>query len=166
MRKKRLLALVPVTVCIGVLTLALAPATTLAGKGGTPANPAWQSAVSSLSSNGQTLSVSFKEVGLGSQYTSDTITLSATVTSDWGCFTHSGMLPSATNKQGPGTVSNTDTFPARNGSVVGTISLTISSTLSCPPGQNRRLISASYTDIDVLGAAGDFDATPNSLFFP
>jgi hypothetical protein len=131
-----------------------------------PAHPQWQSATSSLSSDGQTLSVAFKEVGLGSQYTSDDITLSATVESDWGCFTKSGNHPQAENKEGPGTQSVTEPFPARNGNVTGTISLSIAPALTCPSGQRLRLISASYTDITVSGAAGDFLATPSTQTYP
>src|SRR6266571_886694 len=90
-----------------------------------PANPQWQYANASLSSNGQTLTVSFKEVGLGSQYLSDNITLSATVESLWGCFTKgpTSNHPQATNKEGPGTLSNTEPFPAKNGQITGSISL-------------------------------------------
>jgi hypothetical protein len=131
-----------------------------------PAHPQWQYANSSLSSNGQTLSVDFKEVGLGSQYTSDLITLSATVTADWGCFTKSGNHPQAENKEGPGTVSNTQEFQTRNGSITDTISLSIGSTLTCPSGQRLRLISATYDDITIHGTAGDFPASPSSLSYP
>jgi hypothetical protein len=133
-----------------------------------PANPQWQYANASLSSNGQTVSVSFKEVGLGSQYLSDTITLSATVESTWGCFTKGSPSnhPQATNKEGPGTLSNSETFPARNGQVTGTISLSIVAPDLCPNGQVERLISASYTNITISGAAGAFLTSPSSLSYP
>jgi hypothetical protein len=133
-----------------------------------PANPQWQRANASLSSDGDTLSVSFKEVGLGSQYLSDDITLSATVEATWGCFTKgpTSNHPQATNKEGPGTLSNTETFPARNGQITGTISLSIVAPDLCPGGQVERLISASYTNITVTGAAGSFLASPSSLFYP
>jgi hypothetical protein len=133
-----------------------------------PANPQWQRANASLSSNGETLSVSFKEVGLGSQYLSDSITLSATVEATWGCYTRgpTSNHPQATNKEGPGSLSNTQVFPARNGQITGTISLSISAPDLCPRGQVERLISASYTNITVTGAAGSFLASPSSLFYP
>jgi hypothetical protein len=133
-----------------------------------PANPQFQYANASLSSNGQTLSVSFKEVGLGSQYLSDTITLSATVDSLWGCFTKgkTSNHPQATNKEGPGTLSNSEEFPARNGQITGTISLSITAPELCPSGQVERLISVSYTNITISGAAGTFSTTPSSLSYP
>jgi hypothetical protein len=133
-----------------------------------PANPAFQYANASLSSNGQILSVSFKEVGLGSQYLSDTITLSATVDSVWGCYTKGqpSNHPQATNKEGPGTLSNSETFATRNGQITGTISLSISAPNLCPPGQSERLISVNYTNIRIHGAAGYFTTNPSSLSYP
>ncbi len=153
-----------------VLAVALVgvAATAAFAKPGAPANPQFQYANSSLSSNGQTLSVSFKEVGLGSQYTTEDITISATVEGLWGCFTRgpTSNHPQATNKEGPGTLSNTQTFPVRNGQTTGTISLSIVAPDLCPNGQVERLISVSYSDITISGAAGDFLATPSSLSFP
>jgi hypothetical protein len=154
----------PSGVILAALAVALASLSLAAvGALAKPANPQWQSANSSLSSDGQTLSVAFKEVGLGSQYTSDDITLSADVDALWGCFTKkSGNHPQATNKEGPGTLSNTQPFDARNGQVTGTISLSIVAPDLCPPGQRERLISANYTNITVSGAAGTFTASPSS----
>jgi hypothetical protein len=133
-----------------------------------PANPQWQYANASLSSNGQTVSVNFKEVGLGSQYLSDTITLTATVEALWGCYTRGPVSnhPQATNKEGPGTLSNTETFDTKHGQITDTISLSIVAPDLCPSGQVERLISASYTNITIHGTAGDFLTTPSSLFYP
>jgi hypothetical protein len=156
--RKVLLLLVAFAAAMVLTTAALAA----------PANPQWQYANASLSSNGQTVTVNFKEVGLGSQYLSDTITLSATVESTWGCFTKGSPSnhPQATNKEGPGTLSNSQVFPARNGQITGSISLSIVAPDLCPNGQVERLISASYTNITITGAAGPFLTTPSSLSYP
>jgi hypothetical protein len=158
----------PSKVILAALAVMALAATSAVAKPGAPANPQWQSANASLSSDGQTVSVAFKEVGLGSQYLTETITLSATVESTWGCFTKgpTSNHPQATNKEGPGTLSNSETFPVRNGQVTGTISLFIEAPDLCPNGQTERLIEASYTNITITGAAGPFLTTPSSLSFP
>jgi hypothetical protein len=151
-----------------ILAVFAAAALTATAAIASPANPSWQYANASLSANGQTISVNFKEVGLGSQYLSDTITLSATVEALWGCYTRgpTSNHPQASNKEGPGTLSNTQTFATKHGQITDTISLSIAAPNLCSPGQDERLISASYTNITIHGTAGDFLTSPSSFTYP
>ena len=108
----------------------------------------------SASLSGSTLTVTFKASGLGNISEAD-FSLSATATATYGCFTKSGHHPSATNKEGPSTATASGTFPVRNGSVSGSLSLSPpASTLSCPSGQHVELISGSYQDVTLSGPQG------------
>src|SRR5215208_3388462 len=118
----------------------------------------------SLNNNGS-LTVSFKEAGLGTNQLIN-YTLSADATATYVCVNRGGANPSAQNKTTvSGPVSATGTFSSgRNGQV--TASLTLSpppSDISCPPGQSLELASVSYTNVvltdttnDVSIAVGDF----------
>src|SRR5215213_2890133 len=102
----------------------------------------------SLNNNG-TLTVSFKEAGLGTNQ-NITYTLTADATATYVCVNRGGANPSAQNKTTvSGPVSATGTFNSgKNGQV--TASLTVSpppSDISCPPGQSLELASVSYTNI-------------------
>jgi hypothetical protein len=111
--------------------------------------------------------VSWKEAGLGSNVL---IEYDASAHADvlYQCVTNSNHCPAATNKQKLD--ANVHAFGAfssgKNGAI--TASLTISppdSTLSCPPGQRRELVSVSYTGIrlDDLTTPVGAPATPSSL---
>src|SRR5215208_6786618 len=118
----------------------------------------------SLNNNG-TLTVSFKEAGLGTNQ-NITYVLSADATATYVCVNRGGANPSAQNKTTvAGPVSSTGTFNSgKNGQV--TASLTVSpppSDITCPPGQSLELASVSYTNVvltdttnDVSIALGDF----------
>jgi hypothetical protein len=102
----------------------------------------------SLNNNG-TLTVSFKEAGLGTNQ-NITYVLSADATATYVCVNRGGANPSAQNKTTvAGPVSSTGTFNSgKNGSV--TASLTVSpppSDISCPRGQSLELASVSYTNV-------------------
>ena len=102
----------------------------------------------SLNNNG-TLTVSFKEAGLGTNQ-NITYVLSADATATYVCVNRGGANPSAQNKTTvAGPVSSTGTFNSgKNGSV--TASLTLSpppSDISCPRGQSLELASVSYTNV-------------------
>jgi hypothetical protein len=99
--------------------------------------------------NDGTLTVSFKEAGLGTNQ-NITYVLSADATATYVCVNNGGGNPSAKNKTTvAGPVSATGTFNSgKNGSV--TASLTVSpppSDISCPPGQSLELASVSYTNV-------------------
>jgi hypothetical protein len=102
----------------------------------------------SLNNNG-TLTVSFKEAGLGTNQ-NITYVLSADATATYVCVNRGGANPSAQNKTTvAGPVSSTGTFNSgKNGSV--TASLTVApppSDISCPRGQSLELASVSYTNV-------------------
>jgi hypothetical protein len=118
----------------------------------------------SLNNNG-TLTVSFKEAGLGTNQLI-TYVASADATATYVCVNRGGGNPSASNKTTvAGPVSATGQFSSgKNGQV--TASLTLSpppSDISCPPGQSLELASVSYTNVTLTDttngvsiAVGDF----------
>jgi hypothetical protein len=99
--------------------------------------------------NDGTLTVSFKEAGLGTNQNID-YTLTAQATATYVCVNRGGANPSAQNKTTvAGPVSASGTFNSgKNGQV--TASLTVSpppSDISCPPGQSLELASVTYTNV-------------------
>jgi hypothetical protein len=110
-------------------------------------------ASANLNANG-TLTVSFKEAGLGTNQLI-TYVASADATATYVCVNKGGGNPSASNKTTvAGPVSATGQFSSgKNGSV--TASLTVSpppSDISCPPGQSLQLASVSYTNVAITDA--------------
>jgi len=114
-----------------------------------------------------TLTVSFKEAGLGTNQNID-YELTAQGTATYVCVNRGGANPSAQNKttvNGP--VKATGTFNSgKNGQV--TASLTVKpppSNITCPPGQSLELASVSYTGVtltdttnNVFISLGDFNS--------
>jgi hypothetical protein len=131
---------------------------------GTIPGPAWASsphfisASASVNSDGS-LTATFKEAGLGTTVSTESITLSVTTaTSEYFCVNGGGKHPSATNKQtAQSSLTTSGNFPVRNGQTTG--SLTVGpvgpGTFSCPSGQTLTLISVSYTGVSLTGLAGD-----------
>jgi hypothetical protein len=116
-------------------------------------SPHFIRASASLNANG-TLTVSFKEAGLGTNQLI-TYVASADATATYVCVNRGGGNPSASNKTTvAGPVSATGQFSSgKNGSV--TASLTLSpppSDISCPPGQSLQLASVSYTNVAITDA--------------
>jgi hypothetical protein len=111
-------------------------------------SPHFISGSGTLNSNG-TLTVKFKEAGLGTNQNIDYL-LTADATATYVCVNNGGANPSAQNKTTvSGPVSATGTFNSgKNGNVVG--SLTVSpppSDISCPNGQTLKLASVSYANV-------------------
>jgi hypothetical protein len=107
----------------------------------------------------------FKEAGLGNTLTTAKISCSADATAVYQCFNNGGNHPKAGNKETVGgPVSNSGTFPVRNGQTTG--SLTVNppgpGTFTCPSGQTLYLQSVSYTNI-VLSGEGATADVPGSL---
>ena len=109
-----------------------------------------------LNPNG-TLTVDFKEAGLGSNQLIDYL-LTADGTATYVCVNKGGANPSASNKttvNGP--VSASGTFASgKNGNV--TASLTVSpppSDITCPKGQNLQLASVSYQNVLLTDTTND-----------
>jgi hypothetical protein len=130
-------------------------------------SPNFHYANSSIDSAG-TLSVSFKETGLGTTSSTEAVTLSVAVaTAEYQCWNGGGNHPQAANKETVSvSLSTTGTFPVRNGQTTGTLSVGPPSqgAFACPPGQQLFLQSVSYAGITVTGSAGDsLGATPDPV---
>jgi hypothetical protein len=99
--------------------------------------------------NDGSLTVNFKEAGLGTNQNID-YTLTANGTAIYVCVNRGGANPSASNKTAvAGPVTASGTFNSgKNGQV--TASLTAQPPfrdIGCPPGQRQELASVTYTDI-------------------
>jgi hypothetical protein len=113
--------------------------------------------------NDGTLTVSFKEAGLGNTPVGGLvhIVLSAQASADYGCVNGGGNHPQATNKEAvAGPVSSAGDFPVgKNGAVVGTLSVSApASTLDCPGGQREVLADVSFTGVDLFDSTNNDDA--------
>jgi hypothetical protein len=117
-------------------------------------SPHFISASSGLS--GSSLTCTFKEAGLGNLgVTSISITCSATATATYECVNGGGKNPEAANKETVSTpVSFTGSFPIRNGSTSGTLTVAApgAGSFTCPGGQKLLLASVTYTNVTVSGA--------------
>ena len=155
---KRLLAVsaVLVTALFGALPAAWAD------------SPNFHYANASVSTSTGALNVSFKETGLGTTVSTETITLHVDLaTAVYQCWNNGGNHPKAGNKETVSTsLTTSQTFPVRNGQTTGTISAGPPSpgSFSCPPGQTLYLMSVTYSGITLTGSAGDtIDATPDPV---
>ena len=111
-------------------------------------SPHFIRASGSLNNDGS-LTVAFKEAGLGTNQSIDYV-LSAQGTAIYVCVNRGGANPSASNKTAvAGPVSASGTFNSgKNGQV--TASLTVQppfQDIGCPPGQNQELASVTYTGV-------------------
>src|SRR5215212_10675962 len=111
--------------------------------------------------NDGSLTVSFKEAGLGTNQNID-YTLTADATAIYVCVNRGGANPSASNKTAvAGPVSASGTFNSgKNGQV--TASLTVQpppSDISCPPGQSLELASVTYENVTLTDTTNNVSAT-------
>ena len=127
-------------------------------------SPHFIRASATLNNSGQ-LVCSFKEAGLGNTLTSADISCSADATATYQCWNKGGNHPQAGNKETVGgPVSGGGTFPIRNGSASGSITVTPPGPgdFSCPGGQALFLEDVSYTNI-VLSGEGATADVPGTL---
>jgi hypothetical protein len=127
-------------------------------------SPHFLRATATINSSGQ-LVCTFKEAGLGNTATSADISCSADATVTYQCWNKGGNHPQAGNKETlSGPVSNTDTFPIRNGQATGSITVDPpgAGDFSCPNGQALFLEDVSYTNI-VLSGEGATADVPGTL---
>ena len=148
-----------VTTAALVVMLAMAAAATAQ-------NEHFVRASGSLNNDGS-LTVSFKEAGLGTNQLIN-YTLSGNATATYVCVNRGGANPSASNKTAvAGPVSASGTFNSgKNGQV--TASLTVNppfQDIGCPNGQTQQLASVTYTGItltdttnNVSVSLGDFSS--------
>ncbi|HEX6797433.1 MAG TPA: hypothetical protein VF116_06940 [Ktedonobacterales bacterium] len=125
----------------------------------------------SINGAGAYVVTNFKEAGLGSTTSTEAITLSATASATYACLNGGGNHPKAANKETvTAPVSNTQSFPVRNGQTTGTISVGPPGpgSFSCPSGQKLVLASVSYSNVELIGLAGDTSAEPDlsACLFP
>ncbi len=157
MRKSLRLTVAVIAAALGVLALGATAA--LAD------SPHFISASASIDNAGN-LVCSFKEAGLGTTVTTEAVTCSADATAVYACLNGGGNHPKAANKATvSGPVSGGGNFPVRNGQTTGSITVAPPGpgSFSCPSGQTLVLASISYTNIVLMGAAGDTANVPGTL---
>jgi hypothetical protein len=106
--------------------------------------------------SGNTLTVSFSAAGLGNAAGAE-FTLSGPVTVNSRCYTKSGNKPQAANKQETIDVSQTETFPVRNGRTNGSFTVSPLSTLQCPRGQVVVIESVDFSGLVLTGEGLTFE---------
>lgn len=148
-----------------IAALAVIFAVGFANSAALAANAHFIRATGTLNANG-TLTVSFKEAGLGTNQNIDYV-LSADATATYVCVNRGGSNPSAQNKSTvAGPVSANGTFNSgQNGQV--TASLTVSpppSDISCPSGQVLKLASVSYTNVTLTDTTNNVSIDVGGTF--
>jgi hypothetical protein len=143
---------------IGIIAVLSLMALALAAVPALAQNPHFIRASGSLNNDGS-LTVSFKETGLGDNQLID-YALTADATATYVCVNRGGGNPSASNKTTvSGPVIATGTFAStKNGQV--TASLTVAppgpGSFSCPPGQGTpQLAQVSYTNVVLTDTTND-----------
>ena len=102
------------------------------------------------SRDGNTLTVSFKEAGLGNEAQVHVV-LSATAL----CINNGGKHPKAVNKE---SVSSAGDFPVQNGKAEGTLSLTATFQPDCSPPMTVQFTDVSLVD-ETSGARANIPGT-------
>ncbi len=128
-------------------------------------SPHFISASASVNSAGS-LVATFKEAGLGTTVSTETITLAATASATYACINGGGNHPKAANKETvTEPLSNSGTFPVRNGQTTGSIPVGPPGpgSFSCPSGQSLVLSFVSYTNVLLTGLAGDTANIPGTF---
>jgi len=118
--------------------------------------------VSAIGTDG-TISVSFKEAGLGGGQTIN-YAMGGSFVADYGCINHGGNHPSASNKTAEsGNVAVNGSFTAtKNGTISGTLSFTPpapDTVLSCPGNQVAVLADISYSGLSLTDTTNGVSAT-------
>jgi hypothetical protein len=149
---------------IVIATVALVATLALGATAALADSPHFLKASATINSSGQ-LVCTFKEAGLGNTATSADISCSANATVTYQCWNKGGNHPQAGNKETVGgPVSGGGSFPIRNGSASGSITVDPPGpgNFSCPGGQALFLEDVSYTNI-VLSGEGATADVPGTL---
>jgi hypothetical protein len=151
---------------LGPLGAALSAIVLVAGPAAADSPHFISEGTASINSSGAYVVTNFKEAGLGSTTTTEAITLSATATATYLCVNGGGNHPKAANKQSVTTpVSNTADFAVRNGQTTGSLSVGPPAAgpfqPPCSPPQTVVLAFVSYTNVELIGLAGDTSAEPD-----
>jgi len=121
----------------------------------------------SINDSGAYVVTNFKEAGLGNTATTEQITLQInSATATYACVNGGGNHPKASNKQSVTTpITQTQSFPVRNGQTTGTISAGPPPAgpfqPPCDPPQTVVLAFVSYSGVSLIGLAGDTIAEPD-----
>jgi hypothetical protein len=160
-------------VLFGPVAAALAAIVLAAGPAAADSPHFISEGTASITSTGAYNVSKFKEAGLGNTVTTEAITLSASANATYACINGGGNHPKATNKQSvTGQVSNTGSFPVRNGSTTGSLSVGPPPAgpfkPPCSPPQTVALVFVSYTNVSLTGLAGDTSTEPDlsACLFP
>jgi hypothetical protein len=158
---------------LGPLATALAAIVLTAGPAAADSPHFISEGTASILSSGAYQVSKFKEAGLGNTVSTESITLSATATATYACVNGGGKHPKATNKASTtGQVSNTGSFPVRNGSTTGTLAVgpppAPAFSPPCNPPMTVVIAQVSYTNVVLTGLAGDTSAEPSlsACLFP
>ena len=100
--------------------------------------------------SGNSLTVSWKAAGLGNTIDSVDFALTGTADVTSQCFTKSGNPVNGVPKSEVVDVDVTGTFPVRNGSVTGALTVEPLSTLQCTGKQEVRILAVSF-DLTLTG---------------
>ena len=119
----------------------------------------------SASRVGNSLVVSFKEAGLGNN-TTVTIQASADFTRTDSCVNKGGNIPSDPKKTvTQGTTTKSGEFTSdKNGNVTGSLTLTTSTTLRCPPGQRATLLDLTFRNVRVTDLDNNVSRSVSGTF--
>ncbi|SRR6266581_429581 len=165
---RRLLSLLVGPLAVGLSALVLA-----AGPASADSPHFISEGTASITSIGAYHVSNFKEAGLGNTAATEAITLSADATATYACVNGGGKHPKASNKQSvTSPVTNTESFPVRNGQTTGSISVGPPAAgpfqPPCSPPQTVVLVFVSYTNVELIGLAGDTSAEPSlsACLFP
>jgi hypothetical protein len=115
-------------------------------------SPNFKSATATGPAADGSLTVNFRETGLGNTGNPVNYTASADANALYACQNGGGNFPSDPKKQAEtGRVTASGTFPSgKNGNVTGSLTLRPpASTLSCPGGQTPVLVSVTYTNVQI-----------------
>jgi hypothetical protein len=115
-------------------------------------SPHFNSATATIATDG-TLSVAFKEAGLGSN-ASINFVASADASANYGCVNNGGKNPQAANKRATsGTVTAPATFSSgKNGSISESLTLKpppAPADFNCPGGQKSVLADVTFTNVSI-----------------
>jgi hypothetical protein len=123
---------------------------------------------SASTDKGGNLICTFKEAGLGTTVSTEHVTCSANASAVYECVNNGGKNPSAANKTTvSGPVSGGGTFPVRNGSATGSITVAPPGpgSFSCPGGQHLVLASVTYSDVTLTGSGGETASVPGTVTY-
>jgi hypothetical protein len=121
----------------------------------------------SITSSGAYNVSNFKEAGLGSTVSTESITLHVdSATAVYACVNGGGKHPKAVNKQSVSTpLTFTGSFPVRNGATTGSIQVGPPPPgpfqPPCNPPMTVELVQVSYSGVELIGLAGDTSAEPD-----